>query len=131
MSIDSLEYELGQRTGEDLLPGRLPIDVLISMTRELSLGWTNLQSSEDWRRLSNLSLRYFKQVAQLAGEKELKHFNLHRANLMESLGVELEQCLYKEIVSRTLAYDVRGAEMLTRAKALLSASIAKAQVEMR
>lgn len=108
MSIRSLQLELDERAGRELLPNFFPNDLLISMTRELALVADFALSQDDMRHMTALMQSYLRRVLETYGAGRFADFNAKVDEMMTPLAGELYDCLFEEIVSRLIGYDVRS-----------------------
>lgn len=122
MSIDSLKVELGSRSGRDALPDFFPIDVIISLTRELALVVDRAQSSEDLGELHGLILEYLRKVLKMQGQARLDYFEANLESLLPGLVEELYEYTCAELVSRMIGYDVQKGVLHDRFSRFLTES---------
>lgn len=108
MSIRSLQLELDERAGRELLPNFFPNDLLISMTRELALVADFALSQDDMRHMTALMQSYLRRVLETYGAGRFADFNAKVDEMLTPLAGELYDCLFEEIVSRLIGYDVRS-----------------------
>ena len=119
MSLQTLKIELDGLHGRNLFPNRFPIDLLISLTRELALQADGSLSLEDVVYLTRLMEDYFRRVFEMQGNERFQKFNGKLNHLMAPLGQELYECMREEILSKCIGYDIRGASFQERFIAVL------------
>lgn len=114
MSIQTLQLELDGRAGRELLPNFFPIDLLIGMTRELALVADCALSREELRHMTTLMKGYLRRVVEMQGVERLTDFDGEVDEMITPLAGELYDCLFEEIVSRLIGYDVRSTTLQDR-----------------
>ena len=114
MSIRSLQLELDERAGRELLPKFFPNDLLIAMTRELALVADFAVSQDDMHYMTVLMKGYLRRVLETYGAGRLTDFNAKVDEMLTPLAGELYDCLFEEIVSRLIGYDVRSSGLHER-----------------
>ncbi len=119
MSIYSLKVELGRRNGREALPNFFPVDLIISLTRELALVIDRSQSFDDLVEMRSLILDYLRKVLQMQGSAYLLYFDSRQEELLPALGEELYEFSCAELVSRMIGYDVQKESLHERFSRLL------------
>jgi hypothetical protein len=105
MSIAHLQSIFEKRTGRDVLPENLPIDVLISLTRELVYMDEGKLDHAELRQL-HICLRDF--VERLLGMQpvcRLRIFNENVDEMLPGLVTELNNKIRDELVNRLIGHS--------------------------
>ncbi len=114
MSIRTLKIDLENRHGRDLLPSSFPNELLIVMTRELSMVSDRALAQDELSELGGIVRDYLRRVVELQGVELVKTFDERVGELMPPLVQEVFECLSEEIVSRYIAHDVRSDRLRDR-----------------
>lgn len=114
MSIRTLQLELDDRAGRELLPNFFPIDLLIGMTRELALVADSALSRDELRHMTALMKGYLRRVVEMHGAERLTDLDGKLDEMLTPLAGELYDCLWEEIMSRLIGYDVRSTTLQDR-----------------
>lgn len=114
MSIRSLQLKLDECAGRELLPNFFPNDLLIAMTRELALVADCALSQEELRHMTTLMKSYLRRVLETYEAGRLAEFDNRVDEMLTPLAGELYDCLFEEIVSRLIGYNVRSSGLRER-----------------
>ncbi len=114
MSIRTLKIDLENRHGRDLLPSSFPNELLIVMTRELSMVSDRALAQDELSELGGIVRDYLRRVVELQGVELVKTFDERVGELMPPLVQEVFECLSEESVSRYIAHDVRSDRLRDR-----------------
>lgn len=114
MSIQTLKLDLESRHGRDLLPSSFPNELLIVMTRELTMVSDRALAQDELSQLGSIIRDYLRLVVELQGVALVKTFDERVGELTPPLVQELFECLSEEIVSRYIAHDVRSVRLQDR-----------------
>lgn len=107
MSVAQLKSELLTRTGRNLLPSSLPIETLISLTREMALLNDGTLGYDDVGELTELLVAYFKKLLNTqCGEERANQFTKNPNELLPLLAHELQTIVRDELVSRLIGYTI-------------------------
>lgn len=104
MSITHLQSVFAMRTGRDVLPENLPIDVLISLARELAfLDDGKLQHAEILQLRACLC-DLLVQLLSMQPVRRLHRFRESENELLPALLTELNKTVRNELVSRLIEH---------------------------
>ena len=118
MSIQTLKIDLESRHGPDLLPNSFPIELLIVLTRELTMVADRVLAHDELSQMGGIVKSYLRRVVEMQGVERVKCFDERSAELTPPLVQELYECLSEEIVSRFICYDVRSSRLRDRIAAV-------------
>jgi hypothetical protein len=107
MSIATLKIELASRSGRDAIPDFFPLDVLISMTRELALVVDRALSADELAELRDILRDYMRKILEMQGSKRLLYYESREDDLMPALVEELYEYMCSLLVSKMIGYNVR------------------------
>jgi hypothetical protein len=113
MSIQTLRLDLECRSGRELLPSSFPIELLIKMTRELSLVAHRSLSFDELSELNAVLVTYMRRVIEMQCAELLAAFDA-RADMFPQLAHELYACLQEEMVSRLISGDIKSLSLRDR-----------------
>lgn len=106
MSLQTLKLDLEARQGRELLPGFFPIELLISLTRELGHVVTRSMSSLELNGMYEMLSSYVRRLVEMHGVDALATFDAKNELLTPRLLQELYECLTDEIIARLIGYSV-------------------------
>lgn len=120
MSIESIKLDLEGRSGRELLPNFLPIELLIALTRELGHVANRSMSTAEMREIEVMLSSYLRQLVEMHGVQAVANFEAKSADLTVALLGELYVSLTDEIVSRLIGYNVSLTSLRERFESVLA-----------
>lgn len=114
MSLATLKIELAGRNGRDALPNCFPLDVLISLTREIALVTERAQSLDEVTELGAVLRDYLRKILEMQGPERWKYYESRQLQLMPALVLELYEYVCLELVSKMIGHDVRKGSLYDR-----------------
>ena len=103
-----LKSDVLAKRGRRLLPRNLPIELLISLTRELALFADGSLEQEEVGELTDFLGAYVKKLLYMQPPERMARFNENQAVLLPVLAYEVHQMVRDELVSRIIGYNVNS-----------------------
>ncbi len=111
MSILQLSAELSIRDAYNLHPKNLPIEMLISFIRELTMFLDNSLTNKEKEKLRVFLCNYIEKLLELHPPEQLHQFQKNPINFLPLLILELEAFFRDEIVSRLIGYSTHRSNL--------------------
>ena len=92
--------------GRWLLPNNLPIESLISLTRELAQFSDGSLETDEIRELTDFLGHYVQKILGMQGPARIEFFKKNQATLLPALSCEVHEMVRDELISRLIGYDV-------------------------
>jgi hypothetical protein len=107
VSTQSLKIELESRAGVELLPPSFPVELLISLTRAIALVVDNTHPPDEFEVVNVLLRGYVRRVIGIDEPARLADFDARVNELIPKFAFEIYECMFEELISRTIEHDVR------------------------
>lgn len=104
MSIAHLQSYFATRTGREILPEEWPMDILISLIRELALLDEGKLEHSEVHQMRACMRDLVERLLALQPESRLLHFRESEAAILQGLVVELDKIVRNELVGRLIEY---------------------------
>lgn len=104
MSISHLQSTFALRTGRDILPENLPIDVLISLARELAFLDEGRLDHTEICQLKACLLDLVERLLRMQPMRRLLRFKENEDELLPELVAELNKSIRNELVNRLIGH---------------------------
>ena len=111
MSISHLQSTFALRTGRDILPENLPMDVLISLARELAFLDEGRLEHAEIHQLKACLCDLIERLLSMQSMSRLQRFRENQDELLPALVGELNKNIRNEIVIRFIEHRSRKVEL--------------------
>ena len=112
MSIMQFSAELSIRSAYNLHPKNLPIEMLISFIREITMCLDNSLDIKEKEKLRLFLCDYIERLLELHPPEHLRQFQKNPVDFLPVLIMELEAFFRDEIVSRLIGYGTHRTSLL-------------------